>query len=287
VLTAEQKALRREGIGGSDIAALVGVDSFRTPLDVAISKLDGYEPEAAPWLERGTFLEAGIADWYAFRTGSVLKELGTVTHPSEPIALCTPDRIAKKDKWIDLSIKSPGSFSRDDWGEPETDDVPIAYVIQIQWELMILEARGDCDTDHADLAALIDGDLAVYRIAADRELQGELLESARKFWRDFIVPRRYPPLNGSKSSLEWLKRRFPRDSRPIRAATAREELLALELQEAEEALGRAEKRKAVLASCLQDQIGKSEAAGIEGAFGRITWKADKNGNRSFRTRWKK
>jgi hypothetical protein len=58
----------------------------------------------------------------------------------------------------------------------------------------------------------------------------------------------------------------------------------LKLQTAEEEAAKATAVATVFAQCLKERIG--DASGIESPAGRITWKADKNGKRSFRTNWK-
>ena len=94
-LTPEQKKLRLQGIGGSEISAIVGLNPYATALDVWRSKVEGYEQPVNEHMKRGIFLEAGIANWYADRTGATLREIGTVFHPSFPRVFCTRDRIAR------------------------------------------------------------------------------------------------------------------------------------------------------------------------------------------------
>ncbi len=288
MLTAEQKELRRTGIGGSEIASIVGLNPYAGPLDVWLAKVEGYEIPDNAAMERGRFLEDGVARWYAHRTGAELREVGTIQHPRFPFALCTPDRLAthfKAKEPIDLSIKVPGPYVREQWGEEGTDDVPMPHLLQVQWELAILDALGEVFPRLAHLAAPIDGDLRIYNIKGDPDLQGVLLTEAEKFWLDHVITGKPPPLDGSDSAAAWLSRRFPRNVEPLRSATAEEEALALRLREYEAGLAIAQADFDATKNVLKERIGS--ASGIEGAFGSIRWTADKNGKRSFKPKWRK
>jgi predicted phage-related endonuclease len=65
-LTEEQQRIRRGGITGTDICALMapvlGIPSFRTPFQVFAEKMGKADPvEVTEDMERGTFLEDGAA----------------------------------------------------------------------------------------------------------------------------------------------------------------------------------------------------------------------------------
>ncbi len=219
MLTEDQKRLRLTGVGGSEIGAILGLNKYQKPIDVYRAKTEpGYSPEVGHHAERGTFLEDGVARWFAHRTGSELREVGTIVHPGKPIVLSTPDRLARmpgRDE-IDLSIKFPGpraAFTTDPeeaWGEQGTDSVPSRALVQVQWELIPLGIL--YGIREAAVAAPLDGDLRIYRIAADPELQAMMMDEAERFWRNHVEKRTPPPVDGSSSYGEWLAHR-PRDEK--------------------------------------------------------------------------
>ncbi len=280
--TPEQLEARRRGIGGSEISAVLGMDPFKGPLDVYLSKAEGYEQPDNPDMERGRFLEEGIARWYAHREQvRVVRELPTV-FGSLPNAFCTPDGFVELPSRLrrDVSIKAP-RFGLD-WGETGGQHVPLHYVLQLQWEDAILSTVDTWDPV-AHLVAFVEGDLRVYPITRDRELQGWMLDEARRWWVDHIEAKKPPPLDGSAGAAAWLRRRFPRDTKPVRAATLDEQTLLFELQARQAEVDAAEKAYATARQRVEEAI--ADGAGIEGAVGRVTWRADKNGKRSFRPRW--
>lgn len=287
MLTAEQKAMRRTGIGGSEIAAIFGESRFAAPFDVWLAKVHDWEQPETEDMLRGTFLEPAIANWYAHRFGhdaSRLRPCDTLRHRVHEWALCTSDRLvtAPTGKERILSIKAPRRGG-DDWGEPGTDNVPGEYLLQLQWEWAIHASHGLHLDETMDLAAIIDGELAVFHVQADRELQGWLLQAAGAWWQRHVVGGTPPSLDGSSQAKAWLKSRFPKDDNSARSATPTEQGLLIELEFAESEFEAANQRFDDLANQLRQSMGSTSR--LSGSNGYVTWKTDKRGNKSFRTKW--
>ncbi len=280
MLTAEQLETRRTGIGGSEIGALLGMDPFAGPLDVWLRKVEGFAPVVNTDMERGTFLEQGVADWYAHRIGLSLINLNdTLRHKSRPLMLATPDRLALIDSAHRLiSIKCPRRAG-DSWGDHGSQLVPERAVLQLQQEDAVLTSIGFVVAPVFHLAALVEGDLRIYEVERDLELQAWLMNAGEAWWAKHVTTKTPPPLDGSDGANEWLKRRF-KHSKPLAPAGIDGELLLLELQAREAEEDKAAKAAEAVRQRLKERIG--EAAGLEGSIGRATWKANKHGVRSFR-----
>lgn len=298
-LTPEQKALRRTGIGGSEVSAILGESRFASPFDVWLRKTQGWEQASSPDLQRGTFLESGIGRWYAdrFNTNVDMND-ETIRHARNPIALCTPDMWAPSGFVSNLvagevveqstssrlvSIKSPRRGGPE-WGDDGSSKVPTEYALQLQWEHMVASSHWDID-DEMHLAALIDGDLCVCVIRADRELQADMLEFATKWWERHVVRGEQPSLDGSSQAKQWLRNKFPQDSGVRRDAVGSEIRLMVELELAEEEKRRAHQRFDDVANQLR--LSMMDAYRLDGPNGHVTWKTDARGNKAFRTRWTK
>lgn len=287
MLTAEQKAMRRTGIGGSEVAAIFGESRFAAPFDVWLAKVHGWvQPETEDML-RGSFLEDGIVRWYAHRFGldeSKVHRCDTLRHRVHEWAFCTSDRIISGATGREriLSIKAPRRGG-DEWGQPGSDKVPGEYLLQLQWEWAIHASHGLQLDEEMDLAAMVDGDLAVYPVKADLELQAWLLEAAGAWWKRHVVDGEQPDLNGSDQAKAWLKSRFPKDDDSVRPAAQNEVRLMVELEFAEGERDGAAQRFDDLANQLRQSMGAT--ARLTGPNGYVTWKTDKRGNKAFRTKW--
>lgn len=269
MLTDEQKEIRKLGIGGSEIGAVAGLSPYAGPIDVWRAKVEGYSLEETKPMKRGRILEPALADWYAEDTGALLEVAPTLRHPTSAVALATPDRFASLagERWV-LELKTANFRTLHQWGEAGTDEVPQHYLAQVAWEMAC------ADLERADLAVLIAGDdFRVYRIQRDREMEAMLLEEAERFWKDYVLTRTPPPIDGSASCADWLAEKYPTHRAPLLEATPEAEHLALELRRARDTGERWESEAQQLRNQLQALIGDAE--GVTGSFGRITWKQSK------------
>ena len=91
-------AKRQTGIGGSDIARVLGLSPFGTPLDVWLEKtqpiLDREPNEAMRW---GTLLEEPVANEYARRQSVTLQRVRPIVRAAKrPWALAAIDRAIRE-----------------------------------------------------------------------------------------------------------------------------------------------------------------------------------------------
>jgi predicted phage-related endonuclease len=282
MLTPAQLEIRKTGWGGSEIGALLGVDPFAGPLDVYLRKAEGLVTPDNPDIERGTFLEQGVADWYAHRhpETSLTGPETTLRHKTRSLVLATPDRLGwLGDRHRLISIKCPRRAG-DAWGDHGSQLVPERAVLQLQQEDAVLTSLGETIDPVFHLAALIEGDLRVYEVERDVELQGWLMDAGERWWAKHVATRTPPPLDGSDAGHEWLRRRFPKNLRPLQPAGIAGEILLLNLRDARAAEAKAKALVATARQFVEEAIG--DADGIEGASGRVTWRARKDGVRVFK-----
>jgi putative phage-type endonuclease len=195
---------RRAGIGGSDIAAILGLSKYKTAYDVWLDKrgeAPAEDESDKPWLYWGSVLEDVVAKEYGQRTGSKVQRVNAqLIHPERDFAVANIDRavvnpdIAGRVWWKDgrlttdriLECKTANGFAANLWGEPGSDQVPESYLCQCQWYLGITGAR------YADVAVLIGGsDYRTYTIEAMPDLFSDMMSEAEAFWKlvqDGVAP---------------------------------------------------------------------------------------------------
>ena len=269
-----------KGIGSGEIAAVCGIDPYKSRLQVWAEKTGLDEPEQSSWhIDRGNFLERGCLRWLAKRTGHDFYPGVTFRHG---LVIATPDgtlpggsgpnRIAAVGE-----IKCPSSFAAmSDWGDDGSgaDGVPPKVLTQVHWEMAATE------TELAYVGALIDGFLRVYRVEFDTELFTKLLTTAEWFWK-FVESKEEPPVDGGDAGAEWLKRRFPvrEGARDMLDLTALPENFIdryddiagsyFNYREAYRTRKFAEVTEQTHANELKQLIG--EHGGLAGPLGKITW----------------
>ena len=184
----EWKKERRNAIGASEVAAVLGLDKYVSAYDVWELKVGLRDEE--PENERmyfGTLLEPVIAEEYARRTGAVLIDPGRYTiqrNPDYPWLACTLDRII-----VDplrgnavLECKSVGFFSGKAFPS-------LPHQCQVQAQLAVTGYGWGV------LAALIGGqEFRHQEFVRDEEFIAKvLLPRTREFWERFVMTQTPPP----------------------------------------------------------------------------------------------
>ena len=180
---------RRSGIGSSDAPALLGVCPWQTALDVYHTKVDTSVPvdRMSNAMEWGHRLEPVVAGKAIDSHGWTLGKPGLLRHSDYPFLLATPDRVNQFGEVVE--IKTTGS--RDGWGEPETDEIPMNVWVQVQHQLAVASSI-DERVELAWVCVLIGGsDYRRYRVPRNPVYLETALPAYRDFWQ--AVESRTPP----------------------------------------------------------------------------------------------
>ncbi len=191
---------RRAGLGGSDIAALLHYSQYRSEWEVYADKLgyeSGKEYGDTPESRLGIALESALAEHYASEASHSVTPGGFAAHLTSRVVHGHLDFLVGDGNGFRgplgvLEIKTAadvGAYKQ--WGEPGSDDVPAHVLIQCQTYLAIT------GLPWCDVAALIQGRFAVYRIDAKPSLHDKLVVKAERWWERHIIAGDPPPLDGS------------------------------------------------------------------------------------------
>lgn len=213
---AEWLAERRNGIGASDAAAILGVSPFKSALNVYVDKIgidepDEEETEAQEWGHR---LEPVIAAKYQQTVHRPVWSLGDnhiVTHPDLPWCRATPDRMTAMDPGASgypvapaegegvLELKTASFFKKDEWLE----EPPLEYQVQVQHQLAVTGKQW------GSIAVLIGGQRFKWAdIKRHDAFIAKLLEAEEAFWLR-VLRRDPPPPAGTEQSARALAVLYP------------------------------------------------------------------------------
>lgn len=278
-LTDKQLALRKSGIGASEIGAIAGLNPWKTAIDVWADKLDLVErrdSEASSWGHR---LEPVVAEAWAERFNvplSALRTCDSLVHPQEAWVLATPDRLVEHEGRVsNLEIKTLGHRQAHRWGEEGTDQIPEEYLAQTQWQMLVIRAALNIKVELTYVAALIGGqELRSYVVPYDPALAGDLVDIGRDFWTRHVLTKEPPPVADSRRAAEYLAARYPRHEKPLLIADAAGRKALEHLRAAREAFDLAEAEKVAAEVAVKDLL--KDAEGIESEVGKVTWKASKD-----------
>lgn len=254
---------RMAGIGGSDAAAVLGLSKYKTPLQVYQEKRGelGEIPDNEPMLW-GRVLEPVIRQQYAERTGQVVRlPEGIIRSERHPFMLATVDGITDSGRLVEIKT----ARTAQEWGEPGTDEVPQAYLIQVQHYLTVTALPV------ADVAVLIGGsDFRLYHIEADPELQGLIIEGEAEFWQR--VEQGIPP---EPVSYADVIARFGRSSREAAVEATADTLAAIaRLRAIRETMKEMEAEEEAQKAIIMKLLGESDTL-VSGSLTLATWKAAK------------
>lgn len=292
----EWLAERRQGIGGSDIAAMLGLSPYKTPLQLWMDKtgraVESFDPEAEERMHWGTVLEDVVARHYATTRQVTIQRINKILqHPQCPIARANIDRaiveIGSRARWDDkagrvlgaskvLEVKTAHALARNsaEWGDPGTDEVPQSYWLQCQWYL------GITGLPVADLAVLFGGQkFTEYVIPADAAIFADLLAEADAWWKKHVIAD-IPPEPSTEDDARRLWKSHVAGKEMIVDATVADAVQ--QLAETKEQIAALEKEAQELRDIILPAFGDAEAITYMGRK-LATWKQNKG---SSKTDWK-
>lgn len=299
------------GVGGSESASILGLSPYSCSAQVFYEKLGlaskrntslamiiGNEDEdkiSRLW----SFYDPNVGvDSIAinYEAGNVIRKPmklnRIITNPKYPYLFANPDRLFKQGKnRAVLEIKTINHWEAQKW----ESGVPIHYIIQIQHYMLV------CEVKYAELAILeSNSKIDVIPFEASQEIQERIIEKVKGFWDDLVEARKIleaggmeldiqhlvPAPDGSDAYTDFLKEKYRDGAQETDLVVhANEEDLDtlaefLKLKERQESLHR---EISLREQMLRERLAEAPVLDFGERFGKITWKADKNGKRTFKT----
>lgn len=283
-------AARKRGIGGSDISVILGLNPWKSPVDLWMDKTgrtpDSEQNDAMYW---GNVLEDVVAREYARRTGNRVQRINRMAvHPARPWMLANIDRAivanGSRARIADnggtllgadglLECKTASAYKASDWGtEDDADAIPTHYVAQCQWYMGVTGAPW------CDIAVLIGGNKYLYkRIDRDAETISAMVDRAEAFWFEHVVADVAPEPTNARETAAL----YPRDAGDAIEASTDIAIKVTKLAEIKQQIKILEADETSLADDIKTFLGKHSTLTIGGAP-LATWKAPKPG---IKTDW--
>lgn len=171
---------RAKYLGGSDVAGILGISPWRTPLEVYLDKVQPrikpVDPSKQKVFTRGQRMEPYVIDLLSEETGLEIIHRGNrYIHRDYGFIAAEIDAEAATGENIEIKTVSP--FKAKEWGEVQTDAIPVHYTAQAMHGLMVT-GKQVCV-----FGVLIGGDdFRIYRVERDEETIQAILEKEVAFW---------------------------------------------------------------------------------------------------------
>lgn len=199
--TAEWLHLRKTGIGGSDAAAVCGINPFSSPMKVFQDKTSGEITEQdSEAVRQGHDLEDYVAKRFMEAAGVKVRRSNYMYRSVEhPFMIADVDRLVVGED-AGLECKTASAYSADKWKDGE---IPLHYVIQCMHYMAVTQKH----TWY--IAAVILGREFIYRkLEWNDEIIERLIEAEENFWKGYVEPGIIPPPDGSVACDAVLNRYF-------------------------------------------------------------------------------
>lgn len=198
-MTKRQRELRQRRVGASDVAAIIGLDPYKSAVDVwyrVTGKLGTGGSSQSKVIELGNLLEEPCLQWWLGRWPDYktrLRRGGRLVIPDSPIVV-HPDARVPGELVVECKTTAllGGGFGRgrssssggehiDNWGAEYSDEVPARVLIQVQMQMAA------CDVPRGRVVALIGGrGFVEYYLERDQDLIDRCVDRVRRFWDEHV-----------------------------------------------------------------------------------------------------
>lgn len=201
----EWRLWRRNGIGGSDASVIMGVNPYRSILDLWDDKCGNTElaEEENRFTYFGHLMEPVIRKEFRKRTGLQVRQKHAILQSEEyPWMIADLDGIVKDTdgSYAVFEAKTASEYRRDVWEK----NVPEEYYAQVQHYLVVT------GYERAYVAAIVGGNsYYCHMIERDSEYMKMLIEKERVFW-NHVESRTRQEIDSSEATTEYLNKKYDR-----------------------------------------------------------------------------
>jgi putative phage-type endonuclease len=206
-------AERRNGIGGSDTAALLGESPYQSLYGLWLDKTGQAEDvDTTDAMQRGNWLEPHLAKWFAEQTGLQVRRSGLLASREHDHMRTTPDRLTADGG--NLEIKTLGAYAKvaEEWrhggiarhayiqGQQQLAVTGRSHVWFVVWQDPSPQLRGPVPRDEALIA--------------------EIIAKTDDFWFNHVLPRVAPEVDLATITDDEIALRWPTavDGKAVEAA---------------------------------------------------------------------
>ena len=189
-ITEEQREQRQKHLGSSDMAAIMGLDSWGNAHDVYLEKTGRLDPEKDKAVfRRGNYMEAALLAYASDELGELVVSPTELEFVMPGLHLCSHPDAMTVDARSPVEAKSLGWYAPDFWGDPGSDQCPDRTLIQTHVHMICTDTK----LCHVPVY-LPKREFQMYAVEFDEDIGLAVCEAAVAFWNDHVV-KDIPPEN--------------------------------------------------------------------------------------------
>ncbi|MGL5383029.1 MAG: YqaJ viral recombinase family protein [Culicoidibacterales bacterium] len=243
---------RNKGIGGSDVGTIMGLNKYKSAVQLWLEKSDLIEAEKVDndAVHFGHVLEDTVAKEFERRTGKKVRNRNQILqHPEHPFMLANLDRVVVGEKAL-LECKTASEYMKGKW---EDDEIPAGYLLQVMHYLAVT------GYEKAYIAVLIGGNKFVWKeIDRDEELINIIIAKEKHFWEVNVLGGERPEIDGSEASTDLLKKLYPEANGEIVEFGQEQDLIIDSLLAMQKEYKELEKQIDLRKNQIRDFLGENE-----------------------------
>lgn len=191
VLTAEELQARKDAVGASEVAAILGVPTFvgLNAWKVWADKTNRLEPEdrVSAAIHEGIRLEPVVLDYAEDKFGKLERNVRVYDPEGSPVSSTLDGRIVASGEPVEAKTSGVVGPIFGEWGEAGTDTVPLGYLTQCQTQMLCTGA------DVCHLVALLGSrGFIEYRIEREERLHKLIRNACADFFERYVHGDRDP-----------------------------------------------------------------------------------------------
>ena len=259
--------LRTQGIGGSDVSILAGINPYTSVFQLWMEKTGLLQPQEidSEYTHYGKLLEPVVRKEFAAQTGKkVIVPQWMYQHPEYPFMLANLDgMIRSKEEGLALfEAKTASAFKWKDW----ENGIPDEYLLQVQHYMAVTGA------DKTYIAVLIGGNHFQWKeVRRDEELIQLIIQMEEKFWNNHVLSKIPPEPDGSKATTEYLSQQYRQTEQNIVQLPDCAQTYIAEYERVSEEMGLLSDRKQELANKLKMLLKENEQGQSQDRI--VSWKS--------------
>ncbi|MBQ3422550.1 MAG: YqaJ viral recombinase family protein [Romboutsia sp.] len=254
---------RKEGIGGSDVASILGISPYKSSVSVYMDKVseEGETNDECTYkLELGNKLEDFVAKEFTLKTNKKVSNVnGILKNEKYPYSIANIDKAVVGERAF-LECVVTNSFAKKKY----KNEVPSHIKAQCYHYMAITGAT------HCYVAILVGNEeVIIHKLDRDENAINEIMKIEKEFWETYVLGNNIPLPDGSEDYSKFISGLYENTIDEVLVIFEKEEILN-KYDEVKSKIKELDKEKKSMEQFFKSQMGNYEVAFIGDR--KLTWK---------------